>query len=44
MGIELDLGVELSSIDLGDKRLNRRIREVAIAFGTNPSASLPKVI
>ena len=35
------LAVELTSIDLGDKRLNRRAGKVLEALGEKPTASIP---
>ena len=36
-----DLVVELETIDLGDKRLNRRARRVLAKLGAKPQASIP---
>jgi hypothetical protein len=44
MEIDLDLRSELSSINTGDRRLDRRVGSVAQTLASNPSASVPKAV
>lgn len=41
---EVDLKSEVASCDLGDERLNNRLREVLLAFGKAPHLSIPAAL